>query len=261
MSLISIKGVERALPGEKILINIAVHDENVVKIRVSLSKLLSLRRALNYDVDMTLLSKKELDFYVSEFILKNNLALDLASEKPEKVNEEALVKVTAFNEQQEVIDVVEYSIIILRPLVEFTMTHGKEKGRLKIKLEQREPLITTFFEGFIITARDLESNAHIEVEIKRFSISEYITHLDEIPLIFDIDHAIKEILIFSDHPIILQVRVLYSDICKNQYESNVSEIELDPATGFEYVPEKGMFKTNFHAFNVIGLEAPVLSEM
>ena len=98
----------------------------------------------------------------------------------------------------------------------------------EIKLEKKNIEITTFFKNLKVSCIDHNSKKDVNVKIIRFSEDEYVENLDKIPIIFDIDTAIKEIIIHSNSTVELSVQACYNDLKNNEYESNKATIILRP---------------------------------
>ncbi|MHA1195165.1 MAG: hypothetical protein ACTSRH_07790 [Promethearchaeota archaeon] len=251
-----ISGTERALPNEKIILNISIMKESISKVILYLSDSLSLKFSYNYDLDKKFFSKKKIIFEVSKFKFENNLTLGFISEQLEDSEKYAHIKIEALDIKENVKEMSIFDIEIIKPEIEIEIEQGEIQDQLFIKLEKKNNEITAFFEGLDLSAVDYYSEDPVKIKVIHFSEEEYVENLDKIPIIFDIDTAIKEIIIFSNNKVKLKISARYRDILGNKYESNKASIILKPP-GTEI--EKEEFITN-PIFNAVGFEMSLAAD-
>jgi hypothetical protein len=250
-----ILGKERALAKEPIILNISLLKEGIANVKLTLSESLSLLTTYNYDLERNFFSKKEILFEVSKFNFENNLALGFISEKLDDTKEHASIKIEALDIEKSIKEMSVFDIEILKPEIHVKITSRNKEGQMNIKLEKRNNEITTYFEGLEISAIDFQTKQKVKVNIVRFSEEEYVDNLDNIPIIFDIETAIKEIVIFSNNKIELTIHACYRDLLGNDYESNKATIKLKPP---KESLEEEEFITN-PIFNTVGFEMPAIA--
>ena len=246
-----ISGTERALPMEKIVLNISLLKTGISKLFFSLSPSLRLIKAYNYDLEKRYFFKKIITFEVSKFKFENNLALGFLFENEESKDINAYIEVKALDMEENIKEMSIFDIEILKPEIHINIASENEPEKLNIELEKRVTEITTYFKGLKISAIDQNTKNDVKVEIIRFSEEEYIENMDKIPIIFDIDSAIKEIIIYSNSTVKLNIQACYSDLLNNEYESNKSTIILQPNIEIQ---EEEFITTPI--FNTIGFESP-----
>lgn len=250
-----ILGTERALVGEKIVLNISILKNGISKVLLSLSNSLRLIETFNYDLHKKYFSQKVLSFEISNFKFGNNLTLGFLSEKLEPESSNASIEIKALDIEENVKEMSIFDIEILKPEINVDITSGEKPEEYIIKLEKKNTEITTFFETLKVYCIDHNSKKEVNAEIIRFSEDEYIENLDKIPIIFDIDTAIKEIIIHSNSPVELSVQACYHDLKNNKYESNRATIVLQPIA--ERIKEEEFITTPI--FNTIGFEFPEMA--
>lgn len=250
-----ISGKERALAKEPIVLNISLLKEGIANIKLTLSESLSLITTYNYELEKKFFSKKEILFEVSKFKFENSLALGFISEKLDDTRDYASVKIEALGFEKSVKEMSVFDIEILKPDIYVEITSENKEGQFNIKLEKRNNEITTYFKDIEISAVDFQTKEKIKIEILHFSEEEYVENLDNIPIIFDIKTAIKDIIIFSNNKIELTIYACYNDLLGNDYESNKATFGLEPP---KESLEEEEFITN-PVFNTIGFEMPAIA--
>lgn len=251
-----ISGTDKALPKEKILINISLLKEGIIKLRLKLSKFLHLKKAYNYDLNHKALLKKEFIFEVSKFKFKNNLALAFYSDKIKDLSENVSIKIEALDIENNIKEMSIFDIEILKPVVQVDLFSGKNPGEIKIKIEKKDSVIGASFKEFNFSAIDTGTGKKIKIFLERYSLEEFIENIDSIPMIIDWKAAFKRIIINSDKPIKLCMKVLYSDVLGNEYKSNKASIELSPVINKEAIRPKNEIIAN-PIFQTIGFELPL----
>lgn len=247
-----ISGTERALVGENILLNVTLLKNGISNIIISLSPSLKLKKTYNYELDKKYFSKKTISFEIDKFSFENNLTLGFLSEKLEEEENIASIEIKAFDVGENLKEMSVFDIEILKPEISIEIKSGNEPEDLNIKLEKKFYEITTLFTGLQVSAKNYNTKQKIKVEIVRFSEEEYIENLDKIPILFDIDTAIKSIIIHSNSTVELSLHACYHDLLGTEYESNKATIIIDPIKE-EYEEEE--FVTT-PIFNTIGFETP-----
>ncbi|HEC37545.1 hypothetical protein LCGC14_2133890 [marine sediment metagenome] len=247
-----ISGTERALVGENILIHISLLKNSISNILISLSSSLKLIKSFNYNLDRRNYSKNVISFEVSKFNFENNLTLGFKSEKLNSEEYQASIEIKALDIEENVKEMSIFDIEILKPEIHIEITHGNKPEDLNIKLEKKINEVTTFFKDLNVSAKDYITKKNVKVEIIRFSEEEYIDKMDDIPILFDIDSAIKKIIIHSNSTIELNIKACYHDLFDNNYESNEATIILQPIV--EKTKEEEFITTPI--FNTIGFETP-----
>lgn len=251
-----ISGTERVLPKEKIILNISLLKEGIAMLRLSLSKSLVLKIAYNYELEKWLPHKKDFNFDVSRFNFEDNLALAFISEKLKNSDENASIKIEALDIESNVKEMSIFDIEILKPLIHVGLRPGDEPGELKIKVEKKERLIAAKFQNFEFSAEELTTSESVRVSVERYTLEEFIENIDNIPAIIDMNSAFKRIIIDSHEPILLYMKVLYSDALGNIYKSNKAQIKLYPVLDEEAtLPEREIIANPI--FQTIGFEAPL----
>jgi len=247
-----ISGTERALVGEPIVLYMSLLKNGISKILISFSSSLRLTKAFNYELDKRSFFKKTISFETSKFMFDNNLTLEFVSKKPGSGEFNASIHIKALDIEENVKEMSVFDIEILKPEIHIDITQENEPENLNIKLEKKISEITTFFKGLKVSAKDYITKKDVKVEIIRFSEEEYVENLENIPIIFDIDSAIKEIVIHSNSTVELNMHACYYDLLNNEYESNKAIIVLQLIV--EKYKEEEFITTPI--FNAIGFESP-----
>lgn len=249
-----ISGTERALMGERIILNISILREGISKILLSLNNSLRLVNTFNYELDKKSYNKRNLLFEVSKFDFKNHLVLGLILEKNDQEANIASVEIKALDVEEKIKEMSIFDIEILKPEIHIEISTGDKPENFNFKLEKKNAEISTFFKGLEISAVEINTKKPVKVEIIHFSEEEYIDNLDKIPVIFDIDNAIKDIIIHSNSTIELEAYACYFDQLNNEYNSNKSTIIMKPLQDLD----EEEFTTS-PIFNTIGFETPQLA--
>lgn len=247
-----ISGKERALPKEKITLNISMLKNGVFKLRLLLDESFSLIKSYNYDLEPIYFSKKNIEFEISRFQYKNHLTLSFISEKLEDNNEYATIQIEALDVRNEIKEMSKFEVAILKPEIKVSIFHIEEKeDNINIKIEKKNSEIGAYFKGLAFCVKDYYKNEDVDFKINHFTEDEYIDKLDKIPIIFDIETAIKSILIFGNEPVKLIIYAKYNDSLGNEYESNKASIVMKPIS--EEIEGKEM--TTIPVFETIGFDA------
>ncbi|MHA1251735.1 MAG: hypothetical protein ACTSRP_17225 [Candidatus Helarchaeota archaeon] len=247
-------GTERALPKEPIVLNITLLKEGIVKIRITLSKSIQLRKTYNYDLERKEIIKKEISFEVSKFKFENNLALLFSSEKLDDSENKASIKIEAVDIENKVKEMSIFEIEILKPLISVKLRKGNKPNQLEIEIKKEDREVGAVIKKFEFSAFDVETNHPVKINVIKYSLEEFIANIDDIPIIFDWKVAFKEIVINSIKPIILSMKAIYMDSLGNEYSSNTARITLKPAMIREVARERREIVAN-PIFNAIGFEA------
>ena len=250
-----ISGKERALANERIVLNISLLKEGIANVKLTLSESLSLITTYNYELERKFFSKKEILFEVNKFKFENSLALGFISEKLDDTQDFASIKIEALDIEKNVKEMSVFDIEILKPEINVEITSRNKEGQFNIKLEKRNNEITTYFKGLEISAIDFLTKEKVKIKILHFSEEEYVENLDDIPVIFNIETAIKGIIISSNNKIELTIYACYHDLLGNDYESNRATFGLEPP---KESLEEEEFITN-PVFNTIGFEMPAIA--
>ncbi|MBD3211244.1 MAG: ArsR family transcriptional regulator [Candidatus Lokiarchaeota archaeon] len=222
-----LNGTSNVLPNEIIPLCINVINENVFKLILTFSDSVSLKNALNYNIKRKDSLQKIITFYTKDFEFKNNLGLLLLSEQPHE-DERVCIKVEAFNDLDEKIQMEIFDINILKPDIEINLDYDTQAHSLQIELNKLDNIVGVSFEKLEISAMDVNSHKEVKVDIRKFKTEEYLSNLDIIPKIFNEKNAIKEFIIKSHEEVILKMWVNYRDKIGNEYNSNVASIQLKP---------------------------------
>ncbi len=247
-----ISSTERALVGENIIVNISLLKSGISNILVSLSSSLRLIKSFNYDLGRREYSKNIISFEVSKFNFKNNLTLGFKSEKLDSDEFQASIEIKALDIEENVKEMSVLDIEVLKPDIYIEITKGNNPENFNIKLEKKSIEITTLFKDLEVSAKDKATKKEVKLDIIRFSEEEYIERMDDIPILFDIDTAIKEIIIHSNSTIELKIKARYYDLLGSDYESNEATIILEPTK--EKIKEEEFTTTPI--INTIGFEGP-----
>lgn len=249
-----ISGTERALPGEKIFLNISVLKEGISRVLLDLSPELRLFATFNYDLHKKNFSQKKLTFELKDFKFENNLTLGFLSKKLENDHKYTSIEIKAMDIENNLKEMSIFDIEILKPEINVEIAPGENPDELFIKLEKVNK-ISTYFRDLNVSAIDLNKKKIVKVDSVRFSEEEFVDNLDKIPIIFDIDSAIKKIIIHSNSSVELSLHARYYDTLSNEYESNKATIILHPFV--EELEEKEFITVPI--FNTIGFELPEIA--
>ena len=246
-----ISGKERALPKENITLNISILKSGIFKLRILLDESLSLIKSYNYDLKPYYYSKKKIEFEISHFQYKNHLTLGFSSEKSEENKDYVTIQIEALDVRNEIKEMSKFDIFILKPEITVNMTSKREKeNEINIKIEKKNSEVGAYFKGFAFDVKDYHTNKDVKFKINHFTEDEYIDQLDIIPIIFDIDTAIKNILIMGNKPVKLIIYAKYNDRLGNEYESNKASIIMEPIS--EEVEENEI--TTIPIFDTVGFD-------
>lgn len=224
-----ISGKERALPKEKIVLNISMFRSGIFKLRLLLDESLSLFKSYNYDLEPIYFSKKKIEFEISRFQYKNHLTLGFRSEKPVEDKEYVTIQIEALDVRNEIKEMSKFEVAILKPEITVSMTSIRERENdINIKIEKKNSEVGAYFKGLAFDVKDYYTDEDVDFKINHFTEDEYIDELDKIPIIFDIDTAIKSILILENKLVKLIIHAKYDDSLGNEYESNKASITLEP---------------------------------
>lgn len=231
MSSFEIFHPKRVLPNERFPFVLQVNDSSLNEIKISLDEGLKMNRALNYDLEKIKKEKDMLRFSIPHFQFENNLALELITEKTENTKSVGISIKGIGNNNDEILS-YRTTLVVLVPQIEvhseIIEEEQKQEQYLHIEMKNRDKNISVFFDQFLISAREKESNEIVKIDIVNMDEFEYLKKLEDIPPLFTPDNLIKEILIHTLNSCVLSVQAQYHDLKGNIYRSNHSEVTCKP---------------------------------